>query len=76
MKEIELNEVDNSWLPKARFGLCSHYGIYSQPGRGERGLSREGIPVEIWGHGNEFAVEEVRHHSTHVVEARLRTSSR
>ena len=64
MKEIELNEVDNSWLPKARFGLFSHYGIYSLPGRGERALNREGIPVdEIWRRGNEFAMEEVRHHS-------------
>ena len=66
-----MNEVDNSWFPKARFGLFSHVGIYSLLGRGEWALNREGIPVdEIWRQGNEFAVEEVRHPSTHVVEAR------
>ena len=75
-EEIEMNGVDNSWFPRARVGLFSHHLIYLL-GSGERALNREGFPVDdIWRHGNEFAVGEVRHHSTHVVEARLRTSSR
>jgi alpha-L-fucosidase len=39
-------EERGAWFRAARFGMFIHFGLYSQLGRGEWVMHREGIPVE------------------------------